>query len=60
MENIKENPQKVEMDACVMCGKETKYPKTMDIEFRDYYVESAGQLCFDCYVDIYDNRKRNH
>jgi thymidylate synthase len=44
---------KTVMDKCVMCGKETKYPKNMHVEYRMYYVEGAGQLCEDCYTKIY-------
>ncbi|OGM99229.1 MAG: hypothetical protein A2915_02835 [Candidatus Yanofskybacteria bacterium RIFCSPLOWO2_01_FULL_41_34] len=36
-------------DKCVMCGKETPYPKSTHIDFRDYYVEGCGQLCGDCW-----------
>lgn len=60
MESETKKENKVEMEKCVSCGKETIYPKDLDINFRDYYVEGAGQLCVDCYMDIYDNRKRNH
>jgi len=42
------------MDDCVYCGKETKYPKHMDIDFRMHYVEGAGQLCEKCYDEIYN------
>jgi hypothetical protein len=45
--------KKVEMDKCVYCDKETKYPKHMHIDFRMHYVEGAGQLCEECYDKIY-------
>jgi hypothetical protein len=37
-----------EMDNCVDCGKETKYPKYLDIDYREHYIEGAGQLCDEC------------
>ena len=51
--------KKVEKEKCVLCGKETIYPKDLNIELRDYYVEGAGQLCMDCYFDLYDKRERH-
>ena len=45
---MEKEEKKVEMDVCVLCGKETKYPKNMHIDFRFCYVEGAGQLCDDC------------
>ena len=45
--------EKVEMDACINCGKETEYPKNMHIDYRFNYVEGAGQLCHECYEKIY-------
>lgn len=50
---MKEKTSKVEMDNCVYCEKETKYPKHMHIDFRMHYVEGAGQLCEECYDKIY-------
>jgi hypothetical protein len=45
-----------EMDKCVMCGEETIYPKNMHIDYRMYYVEGVGQLCRECYKNIYDKK----
>jgi hypothetical protein len=41
------------IDNCVNCGKETPYPANMHIAYRMYYVEGAGQLCKECYEEIY-------
>ena len=41
-------------DKCVSCGVETSYDKTDHVDFRLGYVEGAGQLCLDCYSEIYD------
>ena len=39
-------------DLCISCECETKYSHDTSIEYRDYYVEGAGQLCKDCYDKI--------
>jgi len=39
---------KKELDMCVSCGKETKYPKNLHIDSRHHYIEGAGQLCDEC------------
>jgi hypothetical protein len=44
----------MEKENCVICGKETPYPKDMNIEQRDNYIEGVGQLCTDCYIDLYN------
>ena len=41
-------------DVCVGCGCETEYDEETQIDFRDFYVEGAGQLCYDCFKRIYD------
>ena len=41
-------------DKCVSCGRETSYDKTDHVDFRLGYVEGAGQLCLDCYGEVYD------
>lgn len=58
--NMEDKTKKVEMEKCVLCGKETIYPKDLNVELRDYYVEGAGQLCMDCYFDLYEKRERHH
>ena len=50
---MKKAKEKVEMDLCVSCGKETEYPKNAHIDYRFHYVEGAGQLCKECYDKIY-------
>ena len=27
-----------------------------EIEFRPFYIEGAGQLCYDCYHELYTKR----
>ena len=41
-------------DKCVSCEVETSYDKTDHVDFRLGYVEGAGQLCLDCYGEVYD------
>ena len=40
-------------DNCVACDKETLYLIDDPIDMRIGYIEGAGQLCFDCYDEIY-------
>lgn len=40
-------------DKCVLCGNDTDVPKDTPIENRKEYVKGSGQLCRDCYFDIY-------
>lgn len=42
-----------EKDKCIRCGHETPYKKSTHIDFRDHYVEGAGQLCVKCFNEIY-------
>jgi len=44
---VVEQPQ---FETCVMCSIDTNVPKSMHVDFRNYYVDGAGQLCFDCYT----------
>ena len=39
-----------EFETCVMCSIDTNVPKSMHVDFRNNYVDGAGQLCFDCYT----------
>lgn len=40
-------------EICVACGNETEYMFSTPINKRQHYVEGAGQLCPQCYYDIY-------
>ena len=40
-------------DNCVLCGEETPYLVTENINNRYFYVEGAGQLCKDCHDKTY-------
>jgi hypothetical protein len=47
--------QKDEFEVCVACGRKTRVRMTDNVASRPHYIEGAGQLCFDCYVEL--NRK---
>lgn len=40
-------------DKCVICGKDTGIPHDTPIENRRRYITGSGQLCEDCYFDLY-------
>lgn len=42
-------------EKCVICKNETKYDSDLDIEFRDFYIEGVGQLCYNCMNSIQTN-----
>lgn len=42
-----------EKEKCVSCEKETEEDVNTPIHYRDYYIEGAGQLCKDCWVELY-------
>ena len=42
-----------EVERCVICGKPTEYRIDTPIDKRECYVEGAGQLCRECYFEIY-------
>lgn len=43
----------VTTEKCVICGEDTGIPVDQDISLRTSYIEGAGQLCVDCYKDLY-------
>lgn len=45
-------------DLCISCECETKYSHDTSIEYRDYYIEGAGQLCKKCYDKIVNQLER--
>jgi len=42
-------------EECLYCKKETEVDVDTHIDYRDYYVEGAGQLCRDCWEEIYSD-----
>lgn len=43
-------------DKCVSCNCDTLYETTAPIETRIHYIEGGGQLCEQCYEDIYEHK----
>ena len=43
----------LDKDKCINCNRETLYSKETHIDFRIGYIETAGQLCLDCYGVVY-------
>ena len=41
-------------DLGISCEAETEYSHDTSIEYRQHYVEGAGQLCKSCYDTIMD------
>ncbi len=46
-----------ESECCVLCGKETEYTRKTPISERTEYIECGGQLCKDCYYELYVKKK---
>jgi|TARA_B100001964_G_C13716885_1_gene372819 hypothetical protein len=46
-------------DKCVSCKKETRYDEFDHIDFRNFYIEGAGQLCPECYNEIYEKKEKD-
>jgi hypothetical protein len=44
-------------EKCVMCGTQTNYDTITHIDFRVGYIEGVGQLCEECYNNIYSPKK---
>ena len=43
----------VQTDLCVLCHGNTGVPTRTPVQSRRYYVEGAGQLCAQCYRELY-------
>jgi hypothetical protein len=44
---------KVDLEKCVSCGRETGYSINDHVDSRKSYVEGAGQLCSQCFIEVY-------
>lgn len=42
---------------CVICGTKTEYTIKTPVYQRIGYIHGAGQLCRECYADIYPSKK---
>ncbi|MBS5469070.1 MAG: hypothetical protein KHX69_09670 [Clostridium sp.] len=52
-----EKQEESRYETCIFCRKATDVPKEKDISERNYYIEGAGQLCRECYFEIYGSRR---
>jgi len=57
--NFDLNYSKLYNDKCVSCDEVTQYSKFDHIDYRIGYIEGAGQLCLNCYDEIYVKKKNN-
>jgi len=48
---------KNEFERCVCCHEFTDFEKSTHIDFRQYYIEGAGQLDKKCYLKFYKGNK---
>lgn len=55
-QNIMKAP--IKKDKCVLCECETPYYIDERVENRRCYIEGAGQLCRECWNEIYNNKER--
>ena len=42
------------IEKCVSCGRETGYSINDHVDSRKTYVGGAGQLCAECFKDMYN------
>lgn len=42
-----------ENDKCVCCGCDTGVPCNTPIAAREHYIYGCGQLCGNCYAELY-------
>lgn len=40
-------------EKCVCCEGDTGIPKSTPLADRKYYIKGSGQLCGDCYFELY-------
>ena len=45
----------IEFDKCVRCGEPSPYPVEYPIEHRNFNMRDIGQLCTDCFKELYNN-----
>ena len=58
--NFDLNYSRLYNDKCVSCDEITEYSKFDHIDYRIGYIEGSGQLCLDCYDEIYIKPNSNN
>lgn len=48
---------KEKRERCAVCGKITEYTKDTPLSERFGYIDGGGQLCKDCYYELYIKKK---
>ena len=43
-------------EKCIICGNNTSYKTSDNINVRNWYVEGGGQLCRECYEKVYKDK----
>ena len=38
---------------CILCGRLAEAAREQPLSEREYYIEGAGQLCRECYQELY-------
>lgn len=59
LEKTKKNENKIHIitEKCVLCGKDIPISIDTHITNRKGYIEGAGQLCKECYHEIYEEKE---
>jgi hypothetical protein len=51
--------KELKTEVCVSCGLNTHIEKNLDVTLRLHYVDGAGQLCKDCYDNVFKGREND-
>ena len=49
----KQENKKREIEKCIVCKNDTEYYTDTPIKNRQFYIETAGQLCQKCHYELY-------
>ncbi len=47
-------------ESCVTCGSLTDQLRDKDVEYRNFYIEGSGQLCYTCYLQFYSKQSHTY
>ena len=48
--------KKEHTEKCINCDIDTGVPVDLHVDYRNYYVEGAGQLCKECFSAMYNKQ----